>query len=149
MADRPGNVEDMLNHMRKTAENLSLPFGNLKMLFNSRLAQELGLWAESKDKGDAFHMAAFKANFVDGENIALLPVLLNMAHSVGLPREEAREVLEARVYEEAVDKDWALSRAKGITAVPTFVLDPQKLVGAQPFEIMEQFVKQNGVKRRP
>ena len=138
----------MLNHMKKTAEDLGLPFGNLKMLFNSRLAQELGLWAESKGKGDAFHMAVFKANFVAGENIALAPVLLDMAHSVGLPREEAGEVLETGAFKEAVDKDWALSRAKGITAVPTFVLDQDKLVGAQPYKIMEQFMNRNGIKRR-
>jgi predicted DsbA family dithiol-disulfide isomerase len=148
MADRPVQVEDMLRRMKKTADDLGLPFGNLKMLYNSRLAQELGLWAESKGKGDAFHMAAFKTNFVAAKNIARVPVLLDMVHSVNLPRQEAGEVLESRAFREAVDNDWALSRAKGITAVPTFVLDHSKLVGAQPYEIMEQFMKQNGIKRR-
>ena len=148
MADRPGNVEDMLHRMKKTADGLGLPFGNLKMLYNSRLAQELGFWAESKGKGDAFHMAAFNTNFVAGKNIAHIPVLLEMVHSIDLPREEARAVLESGAFREPVDHDWALSRAKGITAVPTFVLDHRKLVGAQPYEIMEQFMKQNGIKRR-
>ena len=100
MADRPGNVEDMLHRMKKTADDLGLPFGNLKMLYNSRLAQELGLWAESRGKGDAFHMAAFQTNFVAGKNIARVPVLLDMVHSVDLPREEAGEVLESGAFRE-------------------------------------------------
>ncbi len=148
MAHRPGNVRDMQKYMKRTAESLNLPFGNPEMLFNSRLAQELGLWAESKGKGSAFHMAAFRANFVTCENIAMVPVLLEIAHSVDLSREEANEVLDKRLFKEAVDEDWALSRAKGITAVPTLVFNFDKLVGAQPYENMEQFTRKHGIKRR-
>jgi predicted DsbA family dithiol-disulfide isomerase len=37
---------------------------------------------------------------------------------------------------------------KGITAVPTFVIDHQAVVGAQPYEMLEAFLLQNGVRRR-
>ena len=123
-----------MRHLRKTAEELGLPFGEREKTYNSRLSQELGLWAESKNKGDEFHEAAFKAYFVDGKNIAKIPVLVDLAASVGFPSDEAEVVLATRAFKAAVDADWNLSREKAITAVPTFEMNQDKLVGAQPYE---------------
>jgi predicted DsbA family dithiol-disulfide isomerase len=108
----------------------------------------LGLWAESKNKGDIFHTAAFKAYFVDGKNIAKIPVLVDLAASVELPGEEAAAVLETRAFKAAVDADWNLSREKAITAVPTFVMNQDKLVGAQPYDVLIKFVVANGIKKK-
>lgn len=137
-----------MRYLRKTAADLGLPLGERKKTYNSRLAQELGLWAESRNKGDVFHTAAFKAYFVDGKNIGKIPVLVDLAASVELPREEAATVLATRAFKAAVDADWSLSREKGITAVPTFVMNHDKLVGAQPYEMLERLMEANGVKRR-
>ena len=60
----------MLARLRQVARELDLPFGERKMTFNSRLAQELGKWAEDQGRGDAFHHAVFLAYFQRGENIA-------------------------------------------------------------------------------
>jgi len=92
-------------------------------------------------------MAAFKAYFVEGKNLAKFPVLLDLAASVGLPREEAEAVLSTRAFKDPVDEDWAISRARGITAVPTFVINQDKLVGAQPYETLQEFMAVNGVSR--
>jgi len=113
------DVEKMLARLREKASELGLPFGERKKTYNSRLAQELGLWAESKGKGELFHKAAFHAYFADGKNIAEIPVLVELAASVGLTAEEAAEVLSKRVLKLAVDEDWKLARMMGITAVPT------------------------------
>jgi predicted DsbA family dithiol-disulfide isomerase len=40
------------------------------MTYNSRLAQELGKWVETRGKGDQYHDAVFQAYFVDGKNLA-------------------------------------------------------------------------------
>ena len=69
-------------------------------------------------------------------------VLVEIAASVGLPAEQAREVIEKRTHRAAVDADWNLSRQYGVTGVPTFVAGNQGVVGAQPYEILEQLVKQ-------
>ena len=137
-----------MHHLRKTAAGLGLPLGERKKTYNSRLSQELGLWAESKGKGDIFHIAAFKAYFVDGKNIAKIPVLVNLAESVELPREEAATVLATRAFRAEVDTDWDLSREKAITAVPAFVMNQDKLIGAQPYEKLAKLMEVNGVKRR-
>ena len=137
-----------MHRLKTKAAELGLPFGERKKTYNSRLAQELGIWAESKNRGDAFHMAAFKAYFVDGKNIAKIPVLLDLTASAGLPHEEAATVLSTRAFKEPVDEDWAISKAKGVTAVPTFVINQDQLVGAQPYEILEKCMSVNGVKRK-
>ncbi|BHH81948.1 hypothetical protein LA52FAK_02370 [Desulforhopalus sp. 52FAK] len=130
----------MITQLRKTAQSLDLPFNARPKTYNSRLAQELGLWAEDKGYGDAFHMAAFHAYFADGINLALQPELLTIAEKVGLNREEAEEVLNNRSYKQRVDRDWADSRLKSVTAVPTFIMGQHKLTGAQNYEIFEELM---------
>jgi predicted DsbA family dithiol-disulfide isomerase len=142
------DIEKMMRHLKKTAAELALPFGERKKTYNSRLLQELGLWAESKNKGDVFHSAAFKAYFVDGKNIAKIPVLVDLAASVELPGEEAAAVLATRAFKAAVDADCNLSQEKAITAVPSFVMNQDKFVGPQPYGMLVKLMEANGVKKR-
>jgi len=55
--------------------------------------------------------------------------------------EKAREVLEQRTFKAAVDEDWKLSRQFGVTGVPTFVVGRYGVVGAHPYETLEQLVE--------
>ena len=126
---------------RQTASRLGLPFGPRQKTFNTRLAQEVGLWADEQGKGASFHMAAFKAYMADGQNIASKDVLLKLVESAGLSPEKADEIIEKRVFQDAVDKEWAMARKIDITAVPTLVMGKRKLVGAQPYEQMLNFVQ--------
>jgi predicted DsbA family dithiol-disulfide isomerase len=138
----------MMRKLRKTADDLGLPFGERERTYNSRMSQELGLWAESKNKGDAFHNAVFRAYFADGKNIAKVPVLLDLTESAGLSREEAAAVIATGAFKAGVDADWALSREMGITAVPTVVMRQDKLVGAQPYDMLERLMTANKIKKR-
>jgi predicted DsbA family dithiol-disulfide isomerase len=138
----------MLARLRQVARELNLPFGERKMTFNSRLAQEVGKWAEDQGRGDAFHHAVFLAYFLRGENIALQQVLHRICSSVSLDPAAAQAVLDQRSYREAVDQDWIRSREMGISAVPTFVLDGQRLVGAQSYAALEEMVLSAGVIKR-
>lgn len=54
----------------------------------------------------------------------------DLSSKVGLVKEEAVEVLETRSFKAAVDADWRLSREWGITAVHTFVINGERIVGA-------------------
>ena len=147
-ADRSIDIDQMRERLRQVAREEGLPFGERKMTYNSRLAQELGKWAEAQGQGDRFHHAAFRAYFVDAKNIAEMPILVDLAASLGLPAEEARAVLESRNYRKAVDADWSRARAMGVSAVPTFLFGQSGLVGAQPYQVLEEFLKTNNVQRR-
>jgi predicted DsbA family dithiol-disulfide isomerase len=145
---RPIDIEKILARLKQAADELGLPFGERKKTYNSRLAQELAKWAESKGDGESFHEAVFRAYFVDGINIGKVDELVALAKSIGLPEKGTRSVLESRTFREAVDSDWLRSRTLGITAVPTFVVDHRTVVGFQPYEVLEQFLITCGVKKR-
>jgi predicted DsbA family dithiol-disulfide isomerase len=136
-ADRKARHEQMKERM--TAEGL--PYGERTMTYNSRLAQELGKWADTQPGGEAIHDAFFRAYFVEARDISDTEVMLDIVKSAGLSVEAAREVLEKRTFKDAVDEDWKLSRQYGITGVPTFVVGNRGVVGAQPYEALEQLVK--------
>jgi predicted DsbA family dithiol-disulfide isomerase len=131
----------MVAELQKTAQSLGLPFNARTMTYNTRLAQELGLWAEDQGRGDTFHLNAFHAYFADGINLAKTPELLRLAEKSGLNKEKAQEVLMTRSYSKRVDLDWADSRFKQINAVPTFIMGRHKLTGAQGYETLEELVK--------
>ena len=141
------DIQKVLTRLKQVADELGLPLGERSKTYNSRLAQELAKWAESKGKGDPFHEAVFRAYFVDGKNIGRLDELVSLAKSIGLPEKEADSVLELRTFKEAVDSDWSRSHALGITGVPTLVVGHQAVVGFRPYEKLEQFLRTSGIKK--
>jgi predicted DsbA family dithiol-disulfide isomerase len=141
-------MENMRLRLRQTALEVGLPMGERTYTYNSRLAQELAKWAESRGKGDQFHEAVFRAYYVDGRNIGKADVLVDLARAVGLQENEARTILESRTFREAVDSDWARCRTCNVTAVPTFMINSQKVVGAQPYTVLEELAKSQGAKKR-
>ena len=141
-------VQTMISGLRQTAEQLGLPFGHRTMTYNSRLAQELGLWAEARNRGDQFHHAAFAAYFVDGLNLADTSVLLQLAESAQLSVSEAADVLDQRRYADQVDAHWQESRRLGITAVPTSIIGLNRAVGAQSYAAFTELVQMAGARRK-
>ncbi len=141
-AGRGFNIAQKQAEMRARMEAEGLPYGNRSHTYNSRLAQELGAWADTQPGGEAIHDAIFRAYFVDGLNIGDAEVLLRLARSVGLPEDKAGEVIQKRTFQEAVDADWEKSRNYGVTGVPTFVAGGYRVVGAQPYEALEQLASQ-------
>jgi len=141
-AGRGYDIAKMQAQMRERMAAEGLPYGNRSMTYNSRLAQELGSWADTQPGGEAIHDALFRAYFVDGRDIGDAEVLVGIAQSVGLPAAAARAVIDTRSHKAAVDADWEKSRAYGVTGVPTFVAGRHGVVGAQPYEALEELVRQ-------
>jgi len=147
-AGRNLDIGQMMQRLRKVARDLGLHLGERKRTYNSRLAQELSKWAESRGYGEQFHETMFRAYFVEGINIGKPNELVRLAGSIGLPKDQAQAVLDARSFKQAVDADWKRSHALGITAVPTFVVNNAKLVGAQSYEALERFLVGEGGQKR-
>ena len=146
-AGKPIDIEKVQERLRQVADELGLRLGKRKKTYNSRLAQELAKWAESKGKGDPFHEAIFRAYFVDGVNIGKVDELVDLAKSIDLPEKEARSILELRAFKEPVDSDWLRSRTLGVTGVPTFFVDDRVIVGFPPYELLEQYLEASGAKK--
>jgi len=138
----------MKARLMQVARAEGLPFGHRDKTYNSRLAQELGKWAESKGRGKVYHDAVFHAYFAEGKNIGKIAELTALVGRLSLPEEEARKVLEERSFKELVDRDWQRSYRMGVSAVPTFLVGGQFLVGAVPYEALEKLLLDNSVSKR-
>ena len=141
-AGRNMDRKAMHAQMKARMDAEGLPYGERTMTYNSRLAQELGKWADTQPGGEAIHDALFRAYFVEARDISQPAVLLDIVKGVGLSVDGAREVLEKRTFQSAVDADWELSRRYGVTGVPTFVAGRYGVVGAQPYEALEELVRE-------
>jgi predicted DsbA family dithiol-disulfide isomerase len=146
-AGRDYDLEAAQASLVKLAKEEGLPYGTRTHTYNSRLAQELTKWAELRPGGTAIYDALFKAYFFDSINIAEVDRLVEIAGAIGLPPEQAREILESRSYSASVDDDWQRASEFGVTGVPTFVMNGKGLVGAQPYDVLEDFVERAGAGR--
>jgi len=146
-AGRGMDLDAMFARMKGLMDEEGLDYGQRTHTYNSRLAQELGKWAETQTGGEAIHDAMNRAYFVDGKNIADGEILLDIVESAGLSRDGAAAVLQDRSFSDAVDEDWEKSRAYGVTGVPTFVSNGYGVVGAQQYEALEQLLTQAGAQK--
>lgn len=144
----PEDIAAKYARMKTLMEAEGLPYAERSHTYNSRLAQEVGSWADTVDDSGAIHNALYRAYFVDRRNIGDKDVLLGIAETVGLKRDDVRKVLAERTFKAAVDADWAKSRACGVTGVPTFVAGRARIVGAQPYESIERMLTEAGARRR-
>ena len=147
-AGRGIDPEQSYQRMKTLMEAEGLPYGRRTHTYNSRLAQELGKWADTQPGGAAIHDRLYKAYFVEAKNLADIGLLVEIAAAVGLQADEARAVLDERRFAEAVDADWAKSHRYGVTGVPTFVAGRHGIVGAQPYGALEELVQRAGAARR-
>ena len=133
-------IDQVTASLKATAEKFGLPFGDGAMVYNSRLAQEAGLWAQDCGKGALFQDAAFKAYFVEGRNIARKEVVMDLIANAGLDMEQGEKVIDQRSFACRVDRDWEAAKSLELVAAPTFIMGTRRLVGARPYEALEKMV---------
>ena len=140
-AGRGMDLKASYNRMKGLMDAEGLPYGERSHTYNSRLA-------DTQPGGEKLHDALYRAYFVDRRNVGDVDVLLDVVKAVGLPVDEAREVLETRSFKDAVDADWAKSHQYGVTGVPTFVAGGHGVVGAQPYEAIAHLLTEVGTEKR-
>jgi predicted DsbA family dithiol-disulfide isomerase len=85
----------------------------------------------------------FKVYFEEGKNIDDLETLLHCAELIGIPRAEAKRVLDTHAFEEEINQDIYESRLIGVQGVPFFVFDRKYgISGAQVDEVFDQTLQQ-------
>jgi predicted DsbA family dithiol-disulfide isomerase len=144
----PEELKARHEQMQGLMDAEGLPYSQRSHTYNSRLAQEIGKWAETQPGGEAIHDKFFEAYFVERRNVGDVEVIIDVVRAAGLDEAEARAVIADRRFKEAVDEDWAKSRAIGVTGVPTFVSYGKGVVGAQPYEVLEQLMAAVGAEKR-
>ena len=147
--ERGLDADQMYKDMKARMEAEGLPYGRRTHTYNSRLAQELAKWAEDIYNPENLEKELYKAYFVNSKNIGDLSILLSVVKSAGLPCKEAEAVIENRTYRLAVDEDWEKSKSYGVSGVPTYIAGGYGVVGAQPYEALEQLINEAGAVKRP
>ncbi len=138
----------MAAKFKQMATDNGVPSCELKKIYNSRIAQELGFWAESLNKADQYHDAVFKAFYGRGLDISNRQILANVVESIGLKGKDAIKQLEEGTYKPNVDSDWKRAKDLELVAAPSYIIDQNKLVGAHPYQRLVKFIESNGAKRR-
>ncbi len=139
-AGRGVDVPRMMGRLRGIALGLGLPWGDRTRTYNTRRAQELGVWAEERGRGAEFRRGVFLAYFAEGRNIARTDELTRVAGECGLDPAEAGRVLRESRFGPAVDEAWGRARRLGISAVPTHVFGGRLAAGYLPWEELERFL---------
>jgi predicted DsbA family dithiol-disulfide isomerase len=111
--------------------------------WSTRRAQELALWAEEQGslaRVEALHDRLFHAYQVENLDVHDLEVLARLADEVELDGAAARAALERGDLSPARELYWRSATRAGITGVPTYVAGGYGLVGAQPVDLLREFV---------
>jgi protein-disulfide isomerase len=85
---------------------------------HDRLFQDIGAWANSR------------AN----------QVFAGFGEDIGLEMESFTGCLDSNKYASAVQADWQSGRARGVNSTPTFFINGQPLIGAQPLTVFNQAI---------
>jgi len=134
------DIPAAMAHLSQVAASLGLPFGARTHTYNSRKAQELGLWVAEQGQFEAYLKAIYHAYFVAGSNIAQPEELLKIVTGLGLDRVQAQQLLAEQSYAAALDKELAAAINSGIRAVPTLRCEGRELVGFQTLEACRQLI---------
>ena len=125
------------------AAGLVINFEAMKRMPNTLNAHRLIHWAGLEGRQTAMVSTLFKAFFRDGLDIGDEATLTTLAGEAGLDA-----ALTKRLLATDADRDDLLARdrnarQKGVTAVPTFIIDNQyALSGAQPVELWGQVISE-------
>lgn len=138
--------------MREQVRRFALGFG-LEMTVPERIPwtrPALLLAEHARDRG-ALHplrAAVMDAHWRDGLDIEDREVLAGCAAQAGLPRAGALAALDDPGIAARVDRARAEAHRAGVTGIPTIVVGGRRIVGCQPYPVLEAATQAAGAARR-
>ena len=142
---RPGETSDELSEpLRGQAREAGLIMKPPGRTPNTLYALEATEYAQRQGQFLAFHHAAYRAFWEDGQDLGELEVLHKVAHEVGLNADEMVKSLEEKTYSETVMSQYQEALQYGVSGIPTFLVGNLLFTGAQPYSVfksaMERFL---------
>jgi len=134
-------VESVIANVKRLTDedNLILTFSD--KLSNSRLAHYISEFARKKGKFNEFHELVFDKYWKEGKDIGDLSLLLDLAESIGLNKNEILYYLETDEPRNKLRKIELELRRYGINGVPTFKIGDRIIVGVQPTEVFKKVIE--------
>ncbi|GAB4577369.1 MAG: hypothetical protein Fur0022_01000 [Anaerolineales bacterium] len=119
-------------------------FGYLHFAFLGPESQWAGEASECAADQNAFweyHDFLFDSQSGENQGAFNKDNLKAFAAQLGLDTQVFNECLDSGKYTEIVQQETAWARSLGVQSTPTFLLNGQPLVGAQPFEVFQQAIE--------
>jgi len=128
-------------NVKRLADDAGIRFKFSDKLPNSRLALYISEFAKKKGKFNEFHKVVFDNYWKEGKDIGDLSLLLDLAESIGLNKNEILSYIESDEPSKKLRKiSLELSRY-GINGVPTFFISDKIVVGAQPYDVFVKTIR--------
>jgi predicted DsbA family dithiol-disulfide isomerase len=135
--NNPG-LKSISENARLLAREAALTLGTHVVYSNSRLALELGVWADGQGRGPEYRDALFDFYYHRLQDIGDEEVLLAIAESIMMSREDAQRCIEERTMKPTVDAQIDEARQLGIGGVPTYIIGKEYVSGAQPYGLIRE-----------
>lgn len=103
---------------------------------NAHLAAEAALCAGDQDRYWDYHEALFESKYGSSEE-----AFKEYAVDLDLDTATFNECLETRQYEDFVRADMDYARSIGVQSTPTFYVNGQPVIGAQPIQVFRQIIE--------
>jgi predicted DsbA family dithiol-disulfide isomerase len=118
--------------------------------YNTFDAHRLLHWAEHEGRQRELKHALLRAYFTDGRAVSDHDTLVDIATSVGLPADRARDILAGDAYADEVRTIERFFLQQGIQGVPAIIIERKHLIsGGQPVEVFEQALRQIAAAKPP
>lgn len=128
--------------MREAGERLGIKFDFQTEVGNSMDSLRLVQWADKYSKQESLSEALAIGHFEKRQCVCDHAVMLAACETVGLPVEEAREVLQSDAYLQDVLQGLEAARRNGHHSIPVFTFDGQHSVhGSAPVEQFESIIR--------
>lgn len=108
----------------------------------ARPAALASLCAKDQGKFWEFRDKMFGEQEKQGQNTITfgIPELKTWASAIGLNSQQFNSCLDAQTYASKVDADSAAGSAAGVSGTPSFFINGQQVVGAQPFDAFKKVI---------
>jgi len=141
----PAQLTQNREALRQRGAAVGFDFRQRSRVYNTFDAHRLLHWAaeQGREAELALKHALLRAYFTDDQNVSAHDVLAEIAAAAGLDAAGVRDILASDAYAAAVRQQEQLYLGRGITAVPSVIVNDRQLIqGAHPVELYEQALRQ-------
>jgi protein-disulfide isomerase len=119
-----------------------LIFRNFPVHQQAVVAGGAAVCAQEQGKFWDMHDTLFAQQEEWSENSDFLALLEGYAKDIGLDAEQFTSCLNAEEWLAKLEKDFEAGREAGVEGTPSFFINDQAIVGAQPFETFQEVIEQ-------
>lgn len=135
------STEPQINEAYIQSGKVRLGYWNFAFLGDeSTWAAESAECAADQDKFWEYHDIIYSSQSGENQGTFNKDNLKKFAEELGLDTKSFNECLDSGKYTSLIQDDTSTSSALGVQSTPTFLVNGQAIVGAQPFEAFQQII---------